>query len=1170
MMQRFRKPLSILLTIIMIVSMFTIIPVSAAKSLDLEGSGTESAPYLIKTAEDWNAFTAHYADGLAGSGEYFELKDDITVSTAVSSNPFTGIFDGGGHTLTLNNLSTSPFGNISGAVIRNLTVAGTVSGGMHVSALVGSPSGTAENLIENVVVTAEITTSEGYCGGFIGHAGSTATTKLKNCIFDGTMSGETLAGTFVGWGDKGCKPVLENCLDVSASVSPIGRSEWTSDPVVINTYYTCTLKINANNRTWDNRGKLAYAVTGDEVDLTLNGTPGVAYDGKIYAAPGETLSLTASSEDVQYMATAGNLSQDHSALILVMPGRDTVIMKSGTYYKDYCDVHSEVGFEDEGAENLFDGDTGTKWCGYTDEATPCVIFRTQKEVVVKGYLLATADDTSDNPERNPISWTLEGSANGLDWTELTAETRNTALGSVNEAYYSFALTNPTDKGYSFFRFTIKKVSRRTTFQISELRLLTEDDGSEIIGEDILYGLWLGSVQVNLKNKDDILNDGGKAKFDPLTRTLTLDEPAIEDAHIGRYNTHKIFAEFDLTVKGSFHMDTADVTDGIYSSASLILDGDFTFMGQHNGIRAYNAIVLRGGTVTGIGNENSGIYSTGSIDIENGVKRATATGGKENFDSKSINLGNRLFVRVPYGGVVSGDPNQPNSPYQSVYEADGAMPETAVIEPYVEYDLWVGSKQVNARNRDDILGDGSATFDPDTNTLTLYDPVITGSHENKKIHAKFPLTVKGSYHMNPDQIDVDYAVALTGSGDMCMTLAGDLTLCGNVNATYGAAPLVIESGNLKFYGKDREGLYARGALYIENDVTRLEVWTDGTFDQSLFTSWLWIGEAMLITLPENGVQQYNNIYYPDRSTKAKHFILERGMLITFDAKGLGGANPASQTLRDGEKVTKPADLTEEGYNFLGWFTDEDCTQPYDFSADVTGDLNLYAKWEKITYTVDFDMNGHGTAPETQYIPFKETITEPDDPETPGYIFEGWFADKGCTQDFDFTVEVTQDMTVYAKWLALEYSILIVADNGTPAKYTETDKYHYGDEYVLPFCIFAAPEEKRFDCWDKGAAGETITITGNTTLTARWRNIYRLGDVDGDGKVDIFDASAIQKSIAGMSGYVSYNTMDKSDPRFMVADVDGDGKVDIFDASLIQKYIAGDAAAKAYGIAKPIED
>ena len=60
---------------------------------------------------------------------------------------------------------------------------------------------------------------------------------------------------------------------------------------------------------------------------------------------------------------------------------------------------------------------------------------------------------------------------------------------------------------------------------------------------------------------------------------------------------------------------------------------------------------------------------------------------------------------------------------------------------------------------------------------------------------------------------------------------------------------------------------------------------------------------------------------------------------------------------------------------------------------------------------------------------------------------------------------------------------------------------------------------------------------------------MGDVDGDGKINIFDASYVQKSIAGYDGY------ELDERAFEAADVDFNGKINVFDASRIQKFIAG---------------
>lgn len=58
--------------------------------------------------------------------------------------------------------------------------------------------------------------------------------------------------------------------------------------------------------------------------------------------------------------------------------------------------------------------------------------------------------------------------------------------------------------------------------------------------------------------------------------------------------------------------------------------------------------------------------------------------------------------------------------------------------------------------------------------------------------------------------------------------------------------------------------------------------------------------------------------------------------------------------------------------------------------------------------------------------------------------------------------------------------------------------------------------------------------------------RSGDVNGDGKIDITDATEIQKYLVNL---VNFDNTQKS-----VADTNGDGKVSIADATLIQKYIA----------------
>ena len=72
-------------------------------------------------------------------------------------------------------------------------------------------------------------------------------------------------------------------------------------------------------------------------------------------------------------------------------------------------------------------------------------------------------------------------------------------------------------------------------------------------------------------------------------------------------------------------------------------------------------------------------------------------------------------------------------------------------------------------------------------------------------------------------------------------------------------------------------------------------------------------------------------------------------VTFNTGEGSAVDP--QVVADGAKATKPADPTRDGYVFAGWYADADLKSPYDFSASVSEDLTLYAKWVKGSHVVD---------------------------------------------------------------------------------------------------------------------------------------------------------------------------------------------------------------------------
>jgi hypothetical protein len=316
----------------------------------------------IATVADWDAFAARVNGGVDSyAGETVTLAADIgpvAMPVGTQEHPFLGTFDGGGHVLTValngTDYFVAPFSAIRGATIANLAVAGTVSGGMHCSGLVGCVvDGT--NLIENCAVSAAISSSGSHFGGFVGHS-VTNTVTLRGCLFSGSLSGGTHVATFHAWSDGGATTALFDCLDASESSHPIGRGHDAA--CVSNTYYLAAKDFGNGTRLWSegNRGKRAWPVTEGEgvtIDFgapaTTYGTsgidayaPGVVFQGGAFrAGAGDAVPLLLSSvlPAEAYAASAGTLSGSGSAWTLAMPDEAVVVsIKGGTPPQAALDV----------------------------------------------------------------------------------------------------------------------------------------------------------------------------------------------------------------------------------------------------------------------------------------------------------------------------------------------------------------------------------------------------------------------------------------------------------------------------------------------------------------------------------------------------------------------------------------------------------------------------------------------------------------------------------------------------------------------------------------------------------------------------------------------------------------------------------------------------------------
>ena len=97
-------------------------------------------------------------------------------------------------------------------------------------------------------------------------------------------------------------------------------------------------------------------------------------------------------------------------------------------------------------------------------------------------------------------------------------------------------------------------------------------------------------------------------------------------------------------------------------------------------------------------------------------------------------------------------------------------------------------------------------------------------------------------------------------------------------------------------------------------------------------------------------------------------------------------------------------TKVGYNFLGWYINEELVTS--ITSEEKADITLTAKWEKIKvyYTVTIDGESYQVEEGTK-------VTKPTNPEKSGYTFKGWFI--GDTE-YNFEQGVTSDLVIESKW------------------------------------------------------------------------------------------------------------------------------------------------------------
>ncbi|MCL1884584.1 MAG: glycoside hydrolase family 11 protein [Defluviitaleaceae bacterium] len=231
------------------------------------GEGTMTNPFQISSASHLEQLAMYVNAGDYNyNAAYYILTNDINLSALQISpignanNPFQGVFNGGGNTISNLNIQGGANVGLFGVIapnghVHNLAILdANINGTSDVGSLVGRVYGTVENISVMGVSSISGDTNVG------GLAGNIPTGIIRNSISTAQVSGNSnvggLAGTIAGTGTR-----IENSAAINPSISGSGTSIG---------------RVTGNAQNFDNlSGNIAYMyMTGNfsENPLTSNGT----------------------------------------------------------------------------------------------------------------------------------------------------------------------------------------------------------------------------------------------------------------------------------------------------------------------------------------------------------------------------------------------------------------------------------------------------------------------------------------------------------------------------------------------------------------------------------------------------------------------------------------------------------------------------------------------------------------------------------------------------------------------------------------------------------------------------------------------------------------------------------------------------------------------------------
>ena len=308
-----------------------------------------------------------------------------------------------------------------------------------------------------------------------------------------------------------------------------------------------------------------------------------------------------------------------------------------------------------------------------------------------------------------------------------------------------------------------------------------------------YDITVAGIGVTNHNMNDVLGDG-TVSYDPETNTLTLNDANIETTRdIGLLAKR---ADLKVNLIGENSIRTSDVPGLQFRKASE--DGPVTFMGGGSlnvtsdviGMQLYIDAVLTDGVQVTVESTSDTYAALQGRNSGNGLPTITVSGEGTVLGAKGGTLGSvaNFSALVLGDGIEIVEPDGASFVENIGIIANGTLVanEWVTIHHIERYKLYIAGTQVTSLNAEDVLGDGTVSFDPETSTLTLNNANITSETKNG-INALIPA--------------------------LNIHLEGENNVASSLFALYGVLVYIDGTGSLYAMSTDGDGIYVAVKLTI---------------------------------------------------------------------------------------------------------------------------------------------------------------------------------------------------------------------------------------------------------------------------------------------------------------------------------------------------------------------